>query len=266
MQLDHVVILVPDLLAASADYRELGFNVVAGGAHGDGLTENALIPFADGTYLELIAFNDPGTPQLHRWWRYAALGGGLIDYALLSPDLAAAAADLNAAGLAVDGPHRGGRARPDGTALAWEGAFTAEGSALPFLIEDLTPRELRVPSGDVTAHPNGVRGIGRITVAVSDLNATAAEYAALLGGGVPALREDKDMQAATAALRLDDAQVLLAQPAARDAPLATQLAQRGPGIYALWLVVDEAGATLGWLNWQRAHGARLQLVERDELA
>ena len=76
--LDHVVIHVADLDAAIADYASLGFNVQRGGTHADGATHNALIVFADGSYIELIAFLDSGAP--HRWAEWARRGReGFID-------------------------------------------------------------------------------------------------------------------------------------------------------------------------------------------
>ena len=66
--IDHVVILVKNLDQAVADYTQLGFNVVPGGEHTDGATHNALVAFADGSYLELIAFKREA-PE-HRWWTH----------------------------------------------------------------------------------------------------------------------------------------------------------------------------------------------------
>ncbi len=57
--LDHLVILVRDLARAAPDYERLGFAVTPGGEHADGLTRNALIPFDDGSYIELVSFLDP---------------------------------------------------------------------------------------------------------------------------------------------------------------------------------------------------------------
>ena len=93
--IDHIVILVNDLQAAIDDYAALGFSVAPGGTHADGATHNALIIFADDTYLELIAFLREA--PTHYWWRHVASGEGLIDYALLpsaiADDVAAADAD-----------------------------------------------------------------------------------------------------------------------------------------------------------------------------
>ena len=63
-QLDHVVIKVNDLEGAMADYEALGFSVVVGGEHLAWGSRNALIPFKDGTYLELISFQ--GAADVHQ--------------------------------------------------------------------------------------------------------------------------------------------------------------------------------------------------------
>src|SRR5260221_11159491 len=84
--IDHLVVVVSDLGKAVEDYTKMGFTVVPGGRHPTA-TDNALIAFADGSYLELIAFHRPNVD--HRWWRSNQLGGGLTDYCLRTPDLAA---------------------------------------------------------------------------------------------------------------------------------------------------------------------------------
>ena len=58
--IDHIVIAVVDLAVASRNYEGLGFTVVPGGRHPVG-THNALIAFADGAYIELIAFYEKNT-------------------------------------------------------------------------------------------------------------------------------------------------------------------------------------------------------------
>jgi catechol 2,3-dioxygenase-like lactoylglutathione lyase family enzyme len=88
--IDHIVIVVCDLEAAVASYGQLGFTLVRGGGHPIG-SHNALIAFVDGTYIELIAFLEPGVTHP----RNAALagGGGLVDYCMATHDLRA---DVNA--------------------------------------------------------------------------------------------------------------------------------------------------------------------------
>lgn len=184
LRIDHVVVVVQDLASAVADYQRAGFTVTPGGEHVGGDTHNALIPFGDGTYFELIAFKEPRRPQEHRWWPRLSRGEGLVDYALLSSDLDAEAARLRDNGMSFTGPVDGGRARPDGQLLAWRSIFLGKGvggSALPFVIQDVTRRELRVPDEEATRHPNGVAGVAGLTVLVSDLAGAGAGLEELLG-------------------------------------------------------------------------------------
>ena len=180
-QLDHVVLVARDLNAAMADHRRRGFTVTPGGEHADGVTHNALITFADGSYLEIVAFRDPTRALAHRWWKFAAAGGGLADFALLSDDLAADAAAL--AELVKTHPKDGGRIRPDGVELKWRTALLQP--PLPFVIQDLTARELRVPGGAAAEHANGAVGIAALTVGAVDIADAEWRYAALRERGAP---------------------------------------------------------------------------------
>jgi len=190
-QLDHVVLVARDLSSAIADHRRRGFTVTPGGEHADGLTHNALITFADGSYLEIVAFRDLARSLAHRWWKVAADGGGLADFALLSDDLSADSAAL--ADLVKTPPKDGGRIRPDGVELKWRTATLKP--PLPFVIEDITARELRVPSGAAAEHANGATGIASVVVGAVDIGDAEWRYAALRERGAPnvELRQaDKD--------------------------------------------------------------------------
>ncbi len=184
MRLDHLVILVRDLDQAVRDYEGLGFAVTPGGEHADGLTRNALIPFGDGSYLELVAFLDPEDTRDNVWgWRaFLPSGGGLIDYCATSDDLGADARGLEERGLGVEGPTDGGRRLPDGTEIRWRVArIRQDGRLLPFLIEDLTPCSARVPGGAASEHPNGATGISRLELAAESTEIAARDLAALIG-------------------------------------------------------------------------------------
>ncbi len=63
--IDHLVVVTRDLGTAVAGYRALGFTVTPGGRHARA-SHNALVAFADGAYLELIAYWEDG--RAHRWW------------------------------------------------------------------------------------------------------------------------------------------------------------------------------------------------------
>ena len=181
LSIDHIVIAVRDLAQASADYAEAGFTVTPGGWHTDRATHNSLISFADGSYFELIAFAEPDREQPHKWWPRFAKGEGTVDFAMLSTDLAAEAERLRAAGLTAEGPVEGGRERPDGKRLAWRNVTLGTEVPLPFVIEDVTPRELRVPPAPATEHGLGVTGVAGLVMLAPDLEAASQAYHALLG-------------------------------------------------------------------------------------
>jgi len=103
LQLDHAVIAVDDLDAAVQNYRALGFTVVRGGVHANRATHNALITFADETYLELLAATgEPPIPGAIDFGALLSGGEGLAGYALRADDLDAELARLRAVGLAAD--------------------------------------------------------------------------------------------------------------------------------------------------------------------
>jgi catechol 2,3-dioxygenase-like lactoylglutathione lyase family enzyme len=252
-RLDHVVILVGDLDRAVRGYEELGFTVTPGGEHADGLTRNALVPFADGSYLELVAFVDPDDPRDNVWgWRaFLPFSGGLIDYCAASDDLEADVRRLEEGGLGVDGPADGGRRLPDGTEIRWRVArIRQDGRLLPFLIEDLTPRELRVPGDPATRHPNGAAGISRLEIAAPDAEEAASSLAALIG--VP---ED-----AGTSVHLGDC--VLSPVTAEREDAAPHLTTRGPGPLAVDLVGETSGSTRA-LDRHLAHGAGIRLPRRS---
>ena len=181
-RLDHMVVLVGDLDLAASDYERLGFAVTAGGEHADGLTRNALIPFDDGSYFELVSFLNPEGPTDNVWgWRGFLPREGLIDYCVASDDLESDVRRLGSLGFGVEGPVDGGRRLPDGLEIRWRSArLRQEGRLLPFLIEDLTPREMRVPGGPAAEHPNGATGIAGLEISAPDVEEAAASLAMLL--------------------------------------------------------------------------------------
>ncbi len=179
--IDHIVIAVRDLAAAADHFTGLGFTVTPGGEHTGGATHNALVAFADGAYFELIAFREPDRRQDHKWWSKLASGEGTVDFALISDSLDFEGDRLRAAGIGLDGPRDGGRVRPDGEQIAWRTVgLEAARSALPFLIEDITVHDLRVPTGAASEHPLGVSGVAGLTIVVEDLDRAAGPYQALL--------------------------------------------------------------------------------------
>jgi catechol 2,3-dioxygenase-like lactoylglutathione lyase family enzyme len=181
IRIDHIVISVQDLETAIESYRAAGFTTIFGGKHADGLTHNALVLFADGSYLELLALVDPagGRPQFKDL--LLAQGEGYSGYALTCNDLSGEAARMTGAGVTVGEIRQGGRVRADGAELRWRMALLDQGMS-PFIIQDETPRSLRVPAeGDNIEHRNGAVGIADVYLLALDLEAEAQRYAALTG-------------------------------------------------------------------------------------
>lgn len=255
MEFDHAVIVVQDLDRAIADYTLLGFTVTSGGDHADGLTHNALIAFADGSYLELLAFRPAAPAADHYWWRARMMGGGLADWAVRTGNLAARAAALRAAGLPLGPSWDGGRARPDGVQLRWKGTRPAPAGGLPFLIEDVTPRDLRVPGGAATVHANRAHGVDAIVIAVADLPRAVERYARLLDVEAPPPALNPLLAAQAVDLLCGTVTVTLA--AASTGPLGERVERRGAGPYAL--VLSARGSRPVWLDERLSHGVPLRL-------
>lgn len=267
--IDHVVILVNDLDTAARDWADAGLTVTPGGTHAAGTTHNVLVSFADGTYFELIAFLDEGErAQEHRWWPRVADGEGLIDYAVVSDDLNA---DINAArghSLEVVGPDDGGRTRPDGQRLEWRSAMFGRGigdPTLPFVIEDVTARELRVPGGEATGHPLGATRVAGITLVTRNIEESAQALTSLLGNpGKDVIVDEGGMLR----FALGAQWIALLQPGDDASESSQYLRARGEGPYEVTLASDDTGeAALNpgagdLLPLDQTHGARIRVVRR----
>src|ERR1041384_2451589 len=151
MKLDHIVIRLAELENAAEDYRSLGFNVVFGGEHPGFWSRNAIVPFSDGSYLELIAFRLPPpsplrlkheraaelraqgrTPVEQRVVPWESSAEGLVDWAILPDEIEQDITSARERGLQIEGPFAGSRLRPDGQTVSWQFGVP-DGYDLPFL-------------------------------------------------------------------------------------------------------------------------------------
>jgi catechol 2,3-dioxygenase-like lactoylglutathione lyase family enzyme len=235
--IDHLVVVAPDLEAAIKSYGELGFTVVRGGKHNIG-THNALIAFADGSYIELIAFLAPVAG--HPWYEAMSKSGGIVDFCAQTDDLAADVAKFRGAGIAITDPNRMTRDRPDGYRLIWVLSIPNApfNGSVPFLIKDETPRDERVPRD--RSHPNGVRGLANLTVAVADAAKVAGWYRVITGSnGTPI--EDRDLDAAGTRFAIGPHQLDIVSPSGPNGPVAEFLRTRTAGPYQATLNGGRAG-------------------------
>jgi catechol 2,3-dioxygenase-like lactoylglutathione lyase family enzyme len=225
--IDHIVVVVPDLEAAIKSYGELGFTVVRGGKHNIG-THNALIAFADGAYLELIAFLAP-VPG-HPWYDAMSKSAGLVDFCMQTDDLTADVAMFRRAGVSINDPHAMTRDRPDGYRVSWVLSIPNSpfNGAIPFLIKDETPRDERVPRE--RTHRNGVTGLANLIVAVEDATKTAGWYRAITGREGTSI-EHRDLDASGSRFDIGSHQLDVVAPQAAKGPIAEFLRARGVGPY-----------------------------------
>jgi hypothetical protein len=210
VRFDHAVVVVPSLAEATRGFTAAGFTVIPGGRHDVLPTENALVCFADGCYLELLATREPATRDELRalraspgWGRHLrgvsavarrllpwlAGADGVRDWVLHADSLARPAARLRSQGIAASGPVRMSRVRPDGEKLEWE-LLLPESPLHPYWIADRTPRERRVPAdAGATTHANGASGVRVVRLRSAVVPTAALELGDALGM-MPRVRAD----------------------------------------------------------------------------
>jgi catechol 2,3-dioxygenase-like lactoylglutathione lyase family enzyme len=252
--IDHIVIVVNDLEQAAKDYAELGFTVVPGGKHPVG-SHNVLIALADGSYLEIIAFYREAIE--HRWWDPLQKGERLVDFCMQTNDLQGDTVKLRAAGVAINDPVPWSRTRPDGYELKWLLSL-AQGShrgVAPFLIQDVTPREERIPQ--TFDHKNGAMGIDTVTVAVEEVSEVQRWYKNVLGHDGIAIT-DKTLTAKGIRYQIGPHKLDFLAPLEPQSPLIDWLRTCGPSPYAAALHKNSPGTDK--LDRKLTHGADLSFV------
>lgn len=253
--IDHIVIAVHSLEQAISTYRGLGFSVVEGGRHPYG-SYNALIGFADGSYIELLSFYEDS--PAHPWWALLQeRGGGLIDFCMASDDIRGDLDALRAQGVDCGELSEGGRARPDGYQVRWINNKVGGGwqGLIPFLIEDVTPRDERLPAQ--REHANGVTGIHSIALATDDVGRPATVMAAALGVEGVAMTYDvaggSGLRFTVGGHTLD----YMAPSRAVDGPLAAHLAGNRPVPYVVGFATTGPAQRL---DPAETEGVRIELV------
>lgn len=265
--IDHATLAGDDRQRLEAVAADLGFDPVYGGAHANGETEMSLVVFPDGSYLELIAPLPDGNEPT-RWADHLRDTVSPCAWALPAPDIDATAAAAAANGVEVQGPIDGGRERTDGTDVRWRFAFLGPGepgAVLPFLIDDETPREYRVPEENVT---EAVGGLARTLVCVSDPDPVVDRFERALGATVGRTLSDETLDASVHLL--DGVAGALLEP--ESGPLRSRLDrygdcvcgflfEEGTGVPAERVGTSEwDGSTVEWVAPDGAHPGRFGVV------
>lgn len=281
LKIDHVTIAGPSLAEMDAAFARLGLSPDYGGPHSNGVTHMSLLGFDDGSYIELISSLAGVQTETIFWGKHIADNGGACAWAVYMDDVAAEAQRVAQTGVHVEGPHYMHRRRPDGQLVEWELAFLGNkgaGATLPFVIKDITPREVRVrPSASVasqTGHPALFTGVSQVILGVKALEAATELFQRVYGWPAPQKLDEADFGAELAYFR--DTPVILAAPQEDHAWLAERLAafDESPCAYLLGTrdfaeasrrfdliqTAEWFGRPVAWFDPARLNGARLGVI------
>jgi hypothetical protein len=132
------------------------------------------------------------------------------------------------------------------------------------MIEDVTTRDLRVPTGAATEHELGVTGIAGLVLVVADLDRAIGPYQALLD--TPGDSSDPAIAGVRRARRFRFGsqwiELAEADPSASD--LTKQIEERGAGPYEI--VLAGGGANAERLPLDLTHGARIRFDDGETRA
>jgi hypothetical protein len=186
------MIAVANLDAAAQRYRDLGFEVRTGGEHESLGTANTIVPFAAGSYIELIGVRDREAARANM-----PEGPRFVDileqydeipmiFVFRADRLADVSAQLASAGIGTTGPRTLARRDPSGSQLTFTILSPGAGHwrcGFPSFIDwGETPHPVASPG----RHDNGARAIAQVEVVVDDVELHARHYRAL---GLPVHRD-----------------------------------------------------------------------------
>jgi hypothetical protein len=231
LRLDHATICGSNLEAMRRALRDVGLITTYGGQHANRVTHMDLLPFEDGSYLELIAPMAPlrgASGMMSGWAKLMQADAGAGAWAVQSSDVHREAARLRALGVDVRGPEAGSRKRPDGTVVEWETAIPGPGpagSVLAFVIQDRTPRSLRVPVPSADTPGTALSGVAVVLLGVRELEASAALFGNAYGWDAPLLEQHAELGMKIA--YFPGTPVMLASASGNDSWLADRIARFG---------------------------------------
>lgn len=276
IKVDHASVCGSQLDAMREGFASIGLATDYGGPHAHGGTQMALLGFDDGSYLELIAPQKDGMATDSSWAQMIAGDAGPCAWAIGSGDLKGDVARLKSHGIHVEGPMPGSRQRPDGKVIEWEmapaGAETP-GAVLPFMIQDKTPRGLRVqPSASVKG--SGLTGIEIVVIGVKNLDLAVALFRRAYGWGSPAIEEHEEFGAKLA--HFPGSPVILAAASGKswlaqrlqvfgESPVAYLLGTPDFDAAGRRLVLSPGGKWFGrnvaWFDMKKLGGIRLGVIQ-----
>jgi hypothetical protein len=278
LRIDHTSICGSALAPLESAFAEAGLPTEYGGPHATGGTHMAIVGFEDGSYLELIAPQEPRASIRQSPWGKAMAGdAGPCAWAVATPDIAREVGRIAALRIATTAPEPGSRTKPDGTVIRWKTAGIGKGprgAKMPFLIEDVTPRRLRADPS-LGAPNTGLTGVRIVVVGVKRLESSAAQFRKAWRWGKPESVRDPDFGARLAYFPGEP--VILAEPLQKKGSnVAFRLQRFGEGPVAVLLgtsdldaakkrfgLVDESawfGRKVAWFPPTSLRGMRIGVI------
>lgn len=230
---DHVPFAVDDLESGIDLFESAGLPMQRGGSHAEVGTENALVPFPDGSYLEAIASTHDQPDLWEEYFQGAQPLAGPCGWIVETGSVHSECQRLIEHGVEVHGPTSGRRERPDGTTAEWDMAFLGsdEDNLLPVLLADRTPRGRRVPESSLYGSP--LSGIDRVVLGVNDLAATVELFRGLYR--LPSPEEEFDQTFGEMAW-FPGQDIVFAEPV--DGAMRDRVDTYGPSPLSVLLVAD----------------------------
>ncbi len=194
LEIDHVSVCGSNLDTLREAFTSVGLASDVGGPHGNGITQMAIVGFDDASYIELIAPIKSGVTEGSPWSKYMSGDLATCAWAVDTNVLLQEVDRLKKAGIAVTTPERGNRKRPDGMSVEWMTSNVgsgSQGSTMPFIIEDQTPRDWRV---QITEALKGapVFGVESVIIGVNNLDASIAQFRKAYGWAEPLIETQKE--------------------------------------------------------------------------
>jgi hypothetical protein len=227
LEVDHVTLGASRLEALASAFAAVGLAADYGGLHSNGITHMSQLVFADGSYVELVSVLRPGQPS--PWWHeHIVHEGGPCAWAVRVDDVDAEVRRLRARGVTVGDASHMDRKRPDGQVVEWDLAFVGDhgaGAMHPFIINDRTPRELRVPDSESVADTE-LAGVHSVVLGVPDVAEAGETFQDAYDLSTPQRLSADDGQLDMAVFPGEP--LILVSPASRDSWLAERLELFGP--------------------------------------
>ena len=169
-RLSHAIVLVGNIDSARKSFAQAGFSVTPARAIDNGLV-HAIVPFADGTFLELLGAS-PRSPYANAIARFASSGAAFSAAGYEVGDVAAERARLLGLGFGLE---------PLDFETHWiDLDFSDTRLFNPFFIfqyRNQPPESYRQRYAAYLHHPNGANGLRGIIVAAEPQSGAAAAYA-----------------------------------------------------------------------------------------